>query len=101
MPEYQTIRRVTIYANAALEETLIKHCLALGSTGYTVCACRGKGRYGIVEDLLAPTSEVRIELMVKPDAADKIMAYLEEHHLKSQAVSACLETIQVPKCEHY
>ena len=43
MIELQTIRRVTIYADGALEESLIEQFLALGSTGYTVVECRGNG----------------------------------------------------------
>ena len=76
MIEYTTIRRVTVYAAARMEEELVAHFLKMGSTGYTVTECRGKGEHPVVDDPLGPnTSHVRIELLVTPQVADAIMAY--------------------------
>jgi hypothetical protein len=101
MLEMKPIRRITIYASGALEHELITQSLALGSTGYTVTECRGKGEHRVVEDPLGPPNFVRIELLVQPAVAEKIMGYLQVNHLQSQAVAACVETVEVVKTEKF
>jgi hypothetical protein len=87
MSELKTIRRVTVYADGALEAILLKQFLAMGSTGYTISACRGKGEHDTVDDPLANVTRVRIELLVHPDEAEKILAYIDGPALKSQRLS--------------
>lgn len=101
MLELKSIRRVTIYATGALEEPLVTHFLALGSTGYTVTECRGKGEHRVVDDPLGPPPFIRIEVLVQPAVAEKIMTFLQAHHLKNQAVAACVETVEVIATEHF
>jgi hypothetical protein len=101
MIEMITIRRVTVYAAASLEQNLIPHFLSLGATGYTVTPCRGKGEHKVLDDPMVSTSHVRIELIVQPPVADKIMMFLHADYLKSQAVAACVEDVRVPADERY
>ncbi|MCA1686360.1 MAG: hypothetical protein LC745_10380 [Planctomycetia bacterium] len=102
MTEYTTIRRMTVYAAARMEEELVAQFLKMGSTGYTVTECRGKGEHPVVDDPLGPThSHVRIELLVQPLVADKVMAYLTAYHLKNPSIAACVESVEVPKTERY
>jgi hypothetical protein len=101
MSEMQTIRRVTIYADAVLEQSLLEKLLALGSKGYTAIECRGKGKHEIVEDPLTGISRVRIEALVQPAVADKIIAYLGRDEFKRRAVAACVETVQVAANEDF
>ena len=102
MIEYTTIRRVTVYAAARMEEELNAKFLKLGSTGYTVTECRGKGEHPVVDDPLGPSSShVRIELLVRPEVADKIMEYLISYHLKNPSIAACVDSVDVPKGERY
>ena len=44
MVELKTISRVTVYADGALEATLLQQFLKMGSTGYTVIGLPGQGR---------------------------------------------------------
>jgi hypothetical protein len=105
MIEMVTIRRVTVYADATLEPRLVPHFLSLGATGYTVTPCRGRGEHGEHSAPMAPlsstSSHVRIELIVQPDVALKIMVFLQANHLKSQSVAACMEDVQVVSTEHF
>jgi hypothetical protein len=101
MSELKTIRRVTVYADASLESILLKQFLAMGSTGYTVSDCRGKGEHDTVDDPFAKVSRVRIELLVEPEVAEKVLEFVDSPGLKSHPVAACLETVQVVKTEHY
>ena len=73
MIELKTISRVTVYADGALEATLLKQFLQMGSTGYTVTVCRGKGEHDTVDDPFASVTRVRIELLVQPEVAEEIL----------------------------
>jgi hypothetical protein len=64
MAELKTISRVTVYADGALEKVLLKQFLAMGSNGYTVSSCRGKGECDTVDDPFATVTRVRIEQLV-------------------------------------
>lgn len=101
MSDLQTIRRVTVYADAVLEPTLIETFLKLGSTGYTVVSCRGKGEHATISDPFAATTQVRIELLVQPAVAEKILAHLQSGQFTSRAVAACVETVQVAAGERF
>jgi hypothetical protein len=101
MSELKTICRVTVYADASLEAVLLKQFLAMGSTGYTVMACRGKGEHDTVADPFANVTRLRIELLVQPEVAHKILAYVDSPALKSHPVAACMETVQVVESERY
>jgi hypothetical protein len=99
--ELNTIRRVTVYADGSLEAVLLKKFLAFGANGYTVTACRGKGEHDTVDDPFATVTRVRIELLVQPEVALKILAYVDSPSLKNHPVAACMETVQVVPSERY
>jgi hypothetical protein len=101
MSQLKTIRRVTVYADATLEESLLEKFLELGSTGYTVVPCRGKGEHALVTDPFSAVTQVRIELLVQPAVAEKIVAYLGSGHFQSRAIAACVETVEVAANERF
>jgi hypothetical protein len=101
MIEMKTVRRVTVYADGDLESTLVEHFLSLGSNGYTVIPCRGKGQHGVIEDPFGSPSHVRIELLVQPAAAQKIVAYLQSGQFNRHAVAVCVEHVEVPATEQF
>jgi Nitrogen regulatory protein P-II len=101
MIELKTICRVTVYADGALERTLLQQFLKLGSTGYTVTVCRGKGEHDTVDDPFATVTRVRIELLVQPEVAEKILKLVDSPQYKSHPLAACMETVQVAASERY
>jgi nitrogen regulatory protein PII len=101
MSELQTIRRITVYADSAVETTLLEQFLKLGATGYTVVECRGKGEHDSVADPFGASTRVRIEILVQPAVADKIVDYLQTHHHRGHALTACVETVQGLLKQHY
>jgi hypothetical protein len=94
MSELQTIRRITVYADSAVETTLLEEFLKLGANGYTVVDCRGKGEHDSIADPFGTSSRVRIEVLVQPATADKIVGYLQTHHHRGHALTATVETVQ-------
>lgn len=101
MIELQTIRRITVYTDSALEEPLIEKFLELGAQGYSSVECRGKGKHEIIADPYGGHERARIELLVQPEVAEKILTYLSRPEFNRRAVAACMETVQVPKSDVY
>jgi hypothetical protein len=101
MIELKTISRVTVYADGALEGTLLKQFLKMGATGYTVTVCRGKGEHDTVDDPFTSVARVRIELLVQPELAEKMLKLVDSPQYKSHPLAACMETVQVAASERY
>jgi len=89
------IQRVTIIADSVLTTTLLENLLKLGSNGYTYTECQGKGKHEDLPDPYTGISRVRIEVLVQPDAAKRIMEYLYSEDLRHYALVACVETVEV------
>lgn len=96
-----TVRRLTIYTPASLSAALVERFMSLGAKGYTTVASQGKGDQGTVEDMFARSSHVRIELIVQPAVADKIMNYLAGASIRSKSIIATSEEVQVIDPTHF
>ena len=101
MSELQTIRRITIYADASLEQFLLEQILKLGAKGYSVSECRGKGKHEIIEDPYTGISRVRIETLVQAAVGDKIMQYLARDEFKRRAMAACMDVVEATTGEDF
>lgn len=96
-----SISRVTVIADARLEDTLVKQITRLGAKGYTCSDCRGRGEHEIVQDLFTGASRVRLETIVQPAVAEAIMKYLHQPQFQNQALCACVDTVQVGAAEQF
>jgi len=96
MNKLAEIRRVTVVTDVVLERMLLDEFTKLGAKGYTCMDCHGKGRHNVVEGV-DPFSAalVRIELLVQPDVAQKIIDYLRREVFTNYACTACIETVEV------
>jgi Nitrogen regulatory protein P-II len=95
MNALQTIRRVTVYADAALESIVIEIARRLGSKGYSATACRGKGKHEVLEDPGTGATLVRLEFLVQPAVGEKILQYLDCPEFRRRAIAACMEEVSV------
>ena len=101
MPGLETIRRITVYAAEGLEKPLVASFIQLGAKGYTITECRGLGEHKAVDDPLAKSTHVRIELLVNPQVGEKIMEYLRKQDDRHLAVSACEESVLVNNASRF
>lgn len=68
--------------------------------GYTSMECRGKGGHVLLDDILSGgVSRVRIEAIVQPACADKIVDHLELH--RHMPLTVCVENVDVPHPEKF
>jgi len=100
MSQLVSIRRVTVVADVLLESTLLENFEKLGAKGYTCTDCRGKGRHATADQGFT-AAFVRIEMLVQPDAADKIVEYLHREIFKKYACTVCSETVDVASTDKF
>jgi nitrogen regulatory protein P-II 2 len=85
------LKLVTIIAEAILEDRLLKALGQLGARGYTVDAVHGKGSRGI-RGIDMGGQNIRVETIVGPEVAERIMAHVAQHYFADYAVIVyCVE----------
>ncbi|HMQ35343.1 MAG TPA: transcriptional regulator [Chloroflexaceae bacterium] len=91
---------VTIIAEGVLRERLLEELLALGARGYTVGEVHGHGSSGISEQFWSG-AQARIETLVAPAVAARIMEHLQRHYFDTYSVIAYTGEVQVARAEKY
>lgn len=95
MAELKTIRRVTVYAESAMEPMLTRAIMDMGARGYTVTTGQGMGRHETLDDPFSNVNRVRIELMVRPKVAEQILQWIAGPTFSRRSVAACMEAVEV------
>ena len=103
MPQLKSISRVTIYCEEQLANALIQQCQKLGARGYTSVECKGgKGFHQMMEDpFVGHASRLRVEMLVDPEVAEKIIDALDREPFVSRPVLACIDPVKVSVRDHY
>jgi len=98
--EMTRLKLVTIIAEAVLEDRLLRELRGLGARGYTIGEVRGEGTRGIhASDWEGPS--LRIETLVGPDVAAKILAHLAARYFADYAVVAYAADVEVVRGAKY
>jgi nitrogen regulatory protein PII len=95
-----TLRKITIVAEALLEERIRREVRACGARGFTVAEVRGEGSRGVRASEWEG-GNVRIETLVSPEVADRILAHVAEAYFAHHAVVAWVEDVEVVRGEKY
>jgi hypothetical protein len=95
-----TLKLVTIVAEPVLEPRLLKELRSLGARGWTIVEGRGEGSLGRRTGDI-PGVNVRIETVVSPVVAERIVARLAESYFADYAVVAWVEDVGVVRGEKY
>lgn len=94
------MKLVTIVAEPVLEERLVEALHRLGARGHTVCEVHGAGSRGMrASD--PPGRGVRIETVVSPQVAERILDHVATHYFPHYAVIAFVSAIEVVRGEKY
>jgi len=94
------LRKVTIVAEALLEERLLRAIRERGARGFTLAEVRGEGSRGVrASDWEG--KNVRIETLVPAEAAERILAHVAEAYFPHFAVVAWVEDVEVVRGEKY
>ncbi len=91
---------LTIVSEALLKERLIHELREAGAKGFTITEASGEGsRQRRVSEILG--ENIKIEVIVKQEIADKILSVLQKHFFPRYAVIAYLSEVQVVREEKY
>jgi|FLYL01.1.fsa_nt_gi nitrogen regulatory protein PII len=94
------LKLVTIVAESVLEPYLIEDIRKLGAKGYTLTRAEGRGSRGVrVDDV--ERGNIKLEAIVGPEVADKILELLAEKYFQHYAVIAYLENVEVVRGDKY
>ncbi len=95
-----SLRKVSIVAEALLEERMVRGLHERGARGHTVTEARGEGSRGL------RTSDwegknVKIETIVTEAVAERILAWVAEEYFPHYAVIAYVSEVRVIRGEKY
>jgi nitrogen regulatory protein P-II 2 len=94
------LKMVVIVAEPVLETRLVSELRALGASGYTIIEGRGEGsRHAHATDL--PGANIRIEAIVTPAVADKIMEFVSAHYFANFSFIAYVIDVAVARSAKY
>lgn len=94
------LKMVVIVAEPVLESRLVSELRTLGARGFSVVEGRGEGsRHAHATDM--PGSNIRIETIVTPEAADRIMEYMSSHYFQHWSFIAYVLDVAVARGEKY
>jgi MFS superfamily sulfate permease-like transporter len=96
-----TMRRLTVVAEAELEDWLLDNFVELGAMGYTSLPCSGAGRSTLRNERSAASPMVRIEIVTPHATSERILAFLRMKVLPEHAVTACVEAVDVVRRDHF
>lgn len=96
-----TMRRLTVFADQEIEQTLEENFIQRGATGVTSLPCRGSGERELQEGVPTTKSTVRIEVVMTHKTCEAILDYLRQDVLPQHHVTACVETVDVVRRDHF
>jgi len=93
-------RKVTIVAEALLEDRIVREIRALGARGFTIAETRGEGSRGVRASDWEGRN-VRIETIVGGEVATAILAHVADHYFAHYAVIAWVDDVEVVRGDKY
>jgi MFS superfamily sulfate permease-like transporter len=93
--------RITVYADAALEDRICREAIDYGATGYTAIPCRGTGRRHVTNGRFEGVQQVRLEIIVPRDACERLLMFLRREIMPDYHATVCVETIEVVRADQF
>lgn len=94
------LKKITIIAEAVLEERLLREVRHLGARGYTLTQVRGEGSRGVRASEWEGKN-VQLDLLVSAEVSDRMLEHLAAHYFEHYAVVAYVVDVEVVRGERY
>lgn len=95
------LRRVTVVAGREIERELADKCVELGASGYTMTPCWGAGRSTSGNGQAERREQIRVEVVAPYDVAERILDYVYHEVARRSPITACVETVEVPRPDKF
>lgn len=95
------MKRLTVVADVELEQWLEEMVVGCGATGFTSLPCSGAGRRSLQDGDFAGTPKVRIEVVMPDHICEDVLSFLRREVLPLHQVTACVETVDVVRRDHF
>jgi len=95
------MRRLTVVADTEIEQWLEEQFIERGATGFTSQPCSGAGRRELEGGFAATNSKARIEVVMPHHTCETILGFLRQDVLPLHNVTACVETVDVVRRDHF
>jgi len=92
---------ITIFTEAALENSLINDIEKLGAPGYTITNARGKGSRGLRGAAWEANSNIRVEIICSNSVAKKITTHIEETYYENYAMVSFSTEVSVLRADKF
>ena len=92
---------LTIVAEAALEQSLLKDLEHLGAHGYTITEARGKGSRGVRDAGWDRSGNIRVEVVCDAATADAIATHLRDRYYDNYAMILFVGDVDVLRPEKF
>ncbi|MGC9451641.1 MAG: P-II family nitrogen regulator [Oceanipulchritudo sp.] len=96
----QMMKRVTVIAESVIQHQLEEDILNLGASGYTSTEADGRGSRGVRASEWEGKN-VKIETVVRPEVAEKLLDHLARHYFEHFAVIAYAHDVEVVRGDKY
>lgn len=93
-------RKVTIVAEALLEDRIIRELRAIGARGFTIADVRGQGSRGVRAGDWEGRN-VRIETIASDEVAEAVLDHVATHYFDRFAVIAWVDDVEVVRGDKY
>lgn len=95
-----SLRLVAVVAEALLEDRIVRALHEEGARGHTVTEARGEGSRGVRASEWEGKN-VKIEVIVAEDVAERILARVAEEYFEHYAVIAYVTEVRVVRAQKY
>jgi nitrogen regulatory protein P-II 2 len=89
------MKLVTIICESILEENVVEVLRQCGAHGYTAFTVRGSGNQGERSADIAETGNVQIEVILKPEAAERVLERVQKEFFPAYAMIAYESEVRV------
>lgn len=92
----RSVKLVTVICEAALERLLARDLIdELGASGYSISDVRGRGARGEQDARWSPSSNIRVEVLCKPEQAQRIVDTLYDRYAANYGFVAWMTEVEV------
>lgn len=88
-------RRLTVTADAAIEQWLTQKFIESGATEFTSTPCHVTNMNQFVDGDVASNSKVRMEVLLSHEECEHVLSFLRGEVLPEHQVTACVEIVDV------